>query len=181
MGTNWPWNWRLTVLKIMMTLSGPPATDFKMTVRADCAGSACRPLLLSESSCPLTVIEEWGSQLLDRHLSSPPPSQLPTSKIKQVSFPSTWPLYRLWEVSSLAPLSVTAPSQCICKKRYAGDWTWVSPSLSPVEEYCPASLTPVNHSHFPRGPEISYLHPGRQLQYFVSNHNRMLSGDLGFP
>ena len=38
MGTNRPWNCRLTVLKtIKMTLIRPPVTNFKMTVRADCA------------------------------------------------------------------------------------------------------------------------------------------------
>ena len=57
METNWPWNWRLTVLKtIMMTLSSPPVTDFKMTIRADCADSACRPLLPS-----LKALAHWLS------------------------------------------------------------------------------------------------------------------------
>ena len=48
METNQPWNWRLTVPKtIKMTLVRPPMTNLKMTVRADCAVSACSPLLLS--------------------------------------------------------------------------------------------------------------------------------------
>ena len=45
MGTNWLWNWRWTVIKtIKMMPIRPPMTNVKMTVRADCAVSACSPL-----------------------------------------------------------------------------------------------------------------------------------------
>ena len=66
MGTNGPWNWRLTVPKtIKMTLVRPPMTNLKMTVRADCAVSACSPLLLSiKALAPLVV--NGRSQPLDR-------------------------------------------------------------------------------------------------------------------
>ena len=60
MGTNQPWNWTLTVLKtIKMTLVRPPMTNFKMTVRADCAVMhvACpSPPPVYQSSCQLTAI-----------------------------------------------------------------------------------------------------------------------------
>ena len=63
MGTNQPWNWTLTVLKtIKMTLVRPPMTNFKMTVRADCAVMhvACpSPPPVYQSSCQLTAIC-WG-------------------------------------------------------------------------------------------------------------------------
>ena len=48
METNWPWNWRLTARKtIKVSLVRPPMTSFKMTVRADCAVSACSPFPLA--------------------------------------------------------------------------------------------------------------------------------------
>ena len=66
MGTNWPWNWRLTVLlqltvkhAIKMTMVRPPMTNFKITIRVDCAVSACSPMQLPpsvyKSSCLLIV------------------------------------------------------------------------------------------------------------------------------
>ena len=73
MGTNSPWNWILTVLKIM-----------KMTVRADCALSACNPLFQS-----VKALAHWlggRSQPLDRCPHSSPPCQLLTSRIKQSFF-----------------------------------------------------------------------------------------------
>ena len=54
-GTNWPWNWRLTVSKTTkMTLLRALMTNLRMTVRADCAVSACStpPTSLYKSSCP---------------------------------------------------------------------------------------------------------------------------------
>ena len=42
---NWPWNWRITVLKTTkMMLVRPPRTNFKMTIRDDYTVSACIPL-----------------------------------------------------------------------------------------------------------------------------------------
>ena len=44
MGTNVPWNWRLTVPKTTeMILFRPQTTNLKMTVWDDCAASACNP------------------------------------------------------------------------------------------------------------------------------------------
>ena len=84
MGTNWPWNWKLTVLKtIKLMLVRPLMTNFKMTIWADCAFSACSPLSIYKSSCWLTKCE--GSQLLDRSL---PPIPMLAFEIKQ-TFPST--------------------------------------------------------------------------------------------
>ena len=48
MRTNQPWNQRLIVLEtIKMTLVRPSMTKLEMTVRADCAVSACSPVPLS--------------------------------------------------------------------------------------------------------------------------------------
>ena len=75
-------------------------TDFKMTVRTDCAVSACSPLPLSIKALASRLLRRGeegdrvggGEELaLDRHLSSPPiPHWLPASEIKQ--FLPTWPL-----------------------------------------------------------------------------------------
>ena len=82
---NWPqrnennhhWKWRLTVPKtIKMTLVRPLMTNFKMTIRADWAVSACSPLPLSvkalSSDCQESIrgSGEGGgrSRILDRHL-----------------------------------------------------------------------------------------------------------------
>ena len=60
----------------------PLMTDSKMTVREDCAVSACNPFPHSiyKSSHPLLV--GAGSQSLDRY-PPPSPSQLAASEIKQ--------------------------------------------------------------------------------------------------
>ena len=48
METNWPWSWRLTVLKtVEVTLIRPPMTNVNVTARANSAVSACSPLPLS--------------------------------------------------------------------------------------------------------------------------------------
>ena len=60
-GTNWPWNWKLTVLKIIkMVLVRPPMTSFKMTVRADCAVSAWSPLSLHVRALASWLLRGWG-------------------------------------------------------------------------------------------------------------------------
>ena len=59
----------------------PPMTHFKMTVRADCAASACSPLPLSIKA--LAPDCQWGRRPLDSLLRPPPHPQLPASKIKQ--------------------------------------------------------------------------------------------------
>ena len=57
MRTNQPWNQRLTVLEtIKRTLVRPSMTNLGMTVRADCAVSACSPLPLS-----IKVLAHWLS------------------------------------------------------------------------------------------------------------------------
>ena len=58
METYWPWNWRPTGAKTvkMTLLIRPLITNFKMTVRTDCAVSACSPLPLS-----IKAIVPWFS------------------------------------------------------------------------------------------------------------------------
>lgn len=69
MGTNSPWNWTLTVLKII-----------KMTVRADCAVSARNPLLQS-----IKALACWrGKESAFGQVSTLPiPCRLLASRIKQ--------------------------------------------------------------------------------------------------
>ena len=85
MGTNQPWNWRLTVHKtIKMTLVRPPITNLKVTVRADCAVSACSQpptSVYKRSYPPVTSGGEWGVSLWTDVC--PPSAHLPASEIKQ--------------------------------------------------------------------------------------------------
>ena len=81
METNWPCNWRLTVLKIIkMTLVRPPVTNFKVT--------ELTVLFLPVAPTPplsIKTLAHWlsggKSQPLDRCLPSPCP--VATSEIKQ--------------------------------------------------------------------------------------------------
>ena len=86
MGTNWLWNWRWTVIKtIKMMPIRPPMTNVKMTVRADCAVSACSPLPAS-----IKALAHWlsvGGVGLWTGL-CPSPARLPASEIKQTSLPT---------------------------------------------------------------------------------------------
>ena len=71
-----------TVLKtIKIMLVRPPLTNFKMTVRAECAPSACSPLPLPIESLAHWLAGGWGNGLWTGvHL----PHWLPASKIKQM-------------------------------------------------------------------------------------------------
>ena len=86
MGTNQPWNWRLTVLKtIKMMLIRPLMTIFKKTVRTDCAVSAYSPLLSHIEALAHWLSVGWGggkSWPLDKSLSAPSHA-LPASLTKQ--------------------------------------------------------------------------------------------------
>ena len=83
METNRPWNWRLTVPKIIeMTLVRPLMANFRMTVRADCAVPARSPLPLSVKALAPWLSGAW-SRPLDRCLPSPAPAPLLASEIKQ--------------------------------------------------------------------------------------------------
>ena len=81
MGTNQPCNSRLTVLKMIdMTLIRWLMTNFKVTVRADCAVSACGPIPLPihptppqnpalKGLCSLPTDCQWGeSSFMDVNL-----------------------------------------------------------------------------------------------------------------
>ena len=99
MGINRPWNWRLTVLKtIRMTLVRPAMTDFKKTVRADCAVSACSSLPPSIKALAPWL---WGVELAFGQASALPRT---ASKIRQTFLSSN--LASLL-ASSLTPLSIT--------------------------------------------------------------------------
>ena len=80
MRANWPWDKTLTVLKtIKMTLLRPPKTNFKMTVRADCAVPECSFLPLS-----IKALSHWLSGWrVSLWTGVRPPCGLPASRIKQ--------------------------------------------------------------------------------------------------
>ena len=102
MKTNQPWNWTVTELKtIKIMLVRPPMTNFKMTVRADSAVSACSSLPLSVKALASWLSLGWeASRPLDRRLPSQHHPCLLAYKIKQ-TFLSTWPLY--WLLSKEQP------------------------------------------------------------------------------
>ena len=107
LGTNWSWNWRLTVLKtIKMTLVGSLLTNFKMTVRTV---SICSPLPLSIKA-PVHWLSVGVAGARKRvHLWTgvcPPLLQLPASKIKQ-TFYQTCLFTGFWSTSSQTPLLAT--------------------------------------------------------------------------
>ena len=103
MGTNGPWNWRLIVPKtIKIMLVRPLMTNFKMTIRADCAVSTCSPLFVSIKH--LSPIVSGGEVGLWTGIC--PPCQLPTSKIKK-NFHQPCLFNGFWAVSSQISLSVT--------------------------------------------------------------------------
>ena len=106
MDTSRPWNRRLTVpTTTKMALVRPAMTDFKTTVRADCAVSAWSPSLVCKRSCPLMV--SGGNWLLDRR---PPFHAPPLAGIwSKANFLSTDPTSLLASetTSRVTPLLVT--------------------------------------------------------------------------
>ena len=104
MGVNWPWNWRLTVVKtIKMMLVRPRMTNFKMTVRADCAVSAC-------STNPLSIkaLAHWLSVgRVSLWTGIRPAHWLPACKIKHFPFYHPGLFIGFWTASSRIPLLVT--------------------------------------------------------------------------
>ena len=103
MGTNQPWNWRLTVLKtIKMTLVRPPTTNNKTTVTADCAVSACSPLPPS-----LKPLAHWLSVGGESAFGQESPTltlpKLPASKIKQTFLSSNLASLLVFERRAAGP------------------------------------------------------------------------------
>ena len=69
-----------------LTLARHPMTDLKMTVRADCAVSACNPHLILSLNA-LTHCLSAGGLSLWTDVRHPPLPQLPASEIKQTFLP----------------------------------------------------------------------------------------------
>ena len=91
MGTNWPWNWRVTVLKtIKMMVIRPWHDQFQDACQSWlCCFCMWPPLSAYKSSCPLIVSGRGGVGLWTWSRPPPPPlpcQQLPTSKIKRTFF-----------------------------------------------------------------------------------------------
>ena len=109
-----------------MTLVRPPMTNFKMTVRADCAISTCSPLFLSLKAsapdCQWKGVSLWTGVF--------PPHRLPASKVNQ-SFPSTNLLLH-WLLSS-DQLDPTFHNSVIWSKWVNKLKCW-EPEFSPWEE-----------------------------------------------
>ena len=78
MRTNRSWNWKLSVLKtVKVMLVRPLMTNFKVTVRADCAVSECSPLSQPTKALSNPLIVSGGSHPSDRCLPSPTGCQNP--------------------------------------------------------------------------------------------------------
>ena len=104
----------------------PPMTNFKMTVRADCAVSTCGPLPLSiKASAPDC---QWKGVSLQTGVG--PPHRLPAPKVKQ-SFLST-NLPRYWLLSSYQ-LDPTFRNSVMWSKWVKKLKCW-EPEFSPWEE-----------------------------------------------
>ena len=135
---NRPWNWRLTVLRtVKMTLIRQLMINFKTTVRADCAVSACSSLHPPIKLLQLAVGRGRGVGLWT---GVRPPPQLPASQTKQ-TFLST-------NLASLLPFEWWAArphfqlqndSQEILKAEWLSLVLW---TLRPV-------FLPLNHVYFP--------------------------------
>ena len=80
MGTNWPWNWRVTVLKtIKMMVIRPWHDQFQDACQSWlCCFCMWPPLSAYKSSCPLIVSGGGGSWSLDMKSASPPTAAMPT-------------------------------------------------------------------------------------------------------
>ena len=110
MGTNWPWHWRVTVLKtIKMTLVRPQMNHFKMTVRADCVVSAWSPLPPSIRVLIPWLSGDWQGEKLDfGQAASHPHLHLPSIQNKaNLPFHQLGLFTGFWVVSSQTPLLVT--------------------------------------------------------------------------
>ena len=75
-----------------------PMTNFKMTVRADCAVSTCSPLLSIKASAPDC---QWKGVSLWTGVR--PPHWLPASKVNQSFLSTNLPLYWLLSSDQLDP------------------------------------------------------------------------------
>ena len=152
METNRPWNWRLIVPNtIKMTLVRPPMTNFKMTVRADCAVSACSPLTVSIKTFAPWLSGPPLSKGVSLWTGVHPPPTLVAGIQNKANFPFHQPglFIGFWTASSRTPLSITLQV------------------LTPLTQ-----LTPSSENKFPQAslnlchftPQIKHLFPGASLK-----------------
>ena len=108
MGTNGPWNWRLTVPQtVKMMLIRPLTTNLKMTVRDGHAVSACNSPSPTLSTKALTPCLSWGLEGRSRPLDICPPGWtllLVASIWNKANFPFYQPglFVGFWTASSWA-------------------------------------------------------------------------------
>ena len=93
-GTDQPWKWRLTVLKIIRMMLVRPLHTFKLAVRDSCAFSTCNPLPL-----PIKALTHWfsvrGNLPLDRSQHSSLHRSCQHLIQSKISFPPTWLLNQI--------------------------------------------------------------------------------------
>ena len=141
METNRLWNWRLTVPKtIKMMLVRPLVTNFKMTVRADCAVSACSSLPLS-----IKALAPWlsgGKSAFEQVSASPSPAELLASKIKQIFISTNLASLLAFErrAASWAPLSWRGRDS-LCS------WTFNVPQRPHFHHWNPGTSAPATTGH----------------------------------
>ena len=101
MGTNRPWTWRSPCLKESRCgCSDHHTTSLRMSARADCALSACYPLLqpIKALAYWFRVCRSWAFGQV-----SSLPHQLPATKVKRTFFPTNLAFYWLLSSKQLAP------------------------------------------------------------------------------
>ena len=133
METNWPWNWRLTVLETSkMKLVRPLIISYKMTVRADCAVSTGSPLPLSVKA----LVTRFVSGVV-RESAFGQVSTLSPPLIAGIQNKPNFPFHQLglfngfWAARSWTPLLVTL---------------WYQPCCSSVAKSCLALCNPTDYS-----------------------------------
>lgn len=126
MKTNQPWNWTVTELKtIKIMLVRPPMTNFKMTVRADSAVSACSSLPLCIKTFPPRLSVGHGLWAFGQESGFPHPIQ------NKANFPFYQPGLFYWLLSGEQPDLTLG-------------WNLIAKSSSPLQGLCsiccPSSL-----------------------------------------
>lgn len=153
-------NWRLTVPKqTKMMLVKPPMTNLKMTVRDDCAVSACSPQP-TKALCPMIV--SGGAKSLDRH---PAPSPLPSTTSPSVWKKANFLFHNLASLMAFGAASNWPPPLVTIESVFKFEFSCKSGNLMLGEEYSFA----LSSQPFTGYPPIINIHI---CSFFITNYFR---------